>query len=292
MRILLTGASGLLGGHLLRELVRAGQEICAWSCSRAAKDCLVNIEPVDLADPARVRAAFRQARPEVVIHTAAIASIAECYRDAQRARRVNVLGTALLAELVATTGARMVHVSTDLVFDGEKGNYRVDDEPRPLSIYGRSKRDAEQAVLAFALNLVVRVSLLFGPSVNSRHGFFDQQLAALRAGKPIPLFEDEWRTPLSLATAAQALLALARSDCVGLLHLGGPERMSRLDMGLRLAAHLGLDSSVIVRATRSSVPSAEPRPRDVSLDSSRWCELFPDLEWPGYEESLRRMGIG
>ena len=292
MPILLTGASGLLSGYLLREIVQAGEEVCAWSSSRSGRDGLLALEPVDLVDPDRVRAAFRKARPEIVIHTAAVASVAECHRDAERARQVNTLGTALLAELAATAGVRMVYVSTDLVFHGEKGNYREDDEAKPLSIYGRTKRDAEQAVLAFPEHLVVRASLLFGPTVNSRRGFFDQQLEALRADSPITLFADEWRTPLSLATAAHALVALAQSDCTGIIHLGGPERMSRLDMGLRLAAHLGLDASGIVRATRDSMPSAEPRPRDVSLDSSRWRGLFPDLDWAGYEESLQAMAVG
>ena len=136
---------------------------------------------------------------------------------------------------------------------------------------------------------MVRVSLLFGPSVVGRPFFFDEQVAALREGRPCTLFEDEWRTPLGLRTAAQALLGIARSDFTGLLHLGGPERMSRVEMGERLAAFLGSDPSGIVRVSRGSVPAPEPRPGDTSLDSSQWRQRFPGQGWPTWEEALRDM---
>jgi len=133
---------------------------------------------------------------------------------------------------------------------------------------------------------VARVSLLFGPSLVGRPTFFDQQLSALREGRPITLFHDEWRTPLSLLTAARGLLALAASDVVGLIHLGGPERLSRLEIGQRLAAFLHRDPTGIESVSRLSAPAIEPRPRDLSLDSSRWRQYFPQEEWPGWDKAL------
>jgi dTDP-4-dehydrorhamnose reductase len=159
-------------------------------------------------------------------------------------------------------------------------------------MYGQTKLAAEHAVLASPGSAVVRVSLLFGPSLVGRPSFFVDQVAALRGRRPCTLFEDEWRTPLGLAAAARALLAIARSDVQGLLHLGGPERMSRLDMGRRLAAFLGSDPSAFLPASRNSIPSTEPRPRDTSLDSSRWRQLFPQQEWPTWETALKEMGTG
>src|SRR5436305_6422990 len=113
--------------------------------------------------------------------------MAECHRDPARARRVNVGGTATLAELAAKAGARLVLVSTDLVFDGEHAPYREADPPRPLSAYGRSKAEAEAAVLAVPRAAVARVSLLFGASLAGRPSFFDEQAAALRARRPVTL---------------------------------------------------------------------------------------------------------
>jgi dTDP-4-dehydrorhamnose reductase len=229
----------------------------------------------------------------VILHAAAIARIDAGFQDPERAAQVNTRGTALLAELAERTGARLVLVSTDLVFDGERGNYREGDPPNPLSVYGRTKADAEATVLATNGNAVARVSLLFGPSMwgtlLGRPSFFDTTVEALRTGRPVTLFTDEWRTPLALTAAAESLIALVESDVSGLLHLGGPERLSRLEMGHMLAEHLGASSESIIAARREDVPSAEPRPRDTSLDSSRWRALFPELPWPTYRESLAKM---
>jgi dTDP-4-dehydrorhamnose reductase len=289
MAILVTGASGQLGGYLLREVRNQGLAAVAWSGSCAGERFGFPLHPVDLASPTAVAAAFAEARPTAVLHAGALASVSECFRQPERARRVNTEGAALLSRLAEATGARFVYISTDLVFDGERGGYREDDVPRPLSFYGRTKADAEQEMVRCPRATVVRLSLLFGPSVTHRLSFFDEQVAALRAGRPLPLFEDEWRTPLSLATAARALIAIARSDATDILHLGGPERMSRLEMGRRLAAFLGCDPSTIVPARRNAGAPSEPRPRDTSLDSSRWRRLFPEHPWPSWEEALRAL---
>jgi dTDP-4-dehydrorhamnose reductase len=291
MRILLTGASGQLGGYLLRELAKEEPPVVAWSGSRSGPLFGIELQPVELTDADKVAEAFRRAAPTTVLHAGAVTAVGECRRDPEHAQRVNTHATALLAELAKQAGARLLFVSTDLVFDGEKGSYREEDTPAPVSVYGRTKLAAESAVLAVPRGIVTRVSLLFGPSIVGRPYFFDEQVAALRHGRPLTLFSDEWRTPLSLATAARTLLAIVRSDLVGILHVGGPERMSRLEMGQRVADYLGMDPSVIVAMPRNSVPAAEPRPRDTSLDSSHWRELFPKQPWPGLQEALSEMAI-
>jgi dTDP-4-dehydrorhamnose reductase len=289
MRVLLTGASGSLGGYLLRELSARQIETVAWSGANKSALFEMEIDLVDLANPNEVARAFAAARPDVVIHAAAVASIADCFRDPLRAQHVNVQGSALLADLAAKTGARMVLTSTDLVFGGLRGCYREDDVPMPLSVYGRTKLAAEKFVLTRPRNTVVRLSLLFGPSLTGRQSFFDTKIAALRAGKSVQVFVDEWRTPLSLASAARGLLAVAPSDYTGLLHMGGPERLSRFEMGRRLAEFLQVDPSALVAATRDSMASGEPRPRDLSLDSGRWTESFPDHHSLGFADALGEM---
>jgi dTDP-4-dehydrorhamnose reductase len=289
MRLLVTGASGMLGAYLLRELRAAGAAVTAWGGARGGELFGVPLRPVDLTDAGAVAAAFREARPDAVLHAAALARVADCHRDPGLAQRVNAGGSAALAELAAAAGARLVLVSTDMVFDGEHPPYREGDPPAPVSAYGRSKVAAEAAVLAAPRAAVARLSLLFGPGRAGRPSFFDEQVAALRGGRAVPLFVDEWRTPLALTTAARALAALARSDYTGVLHVGGPERLSRLEMGQRLAAFLGADPGPLVPARRADAPAAEPRPRDLTLDSSRWRGLFPDQPWPAWEEALREM---
>jgi dTDP-4-dehydrorhamnose reductase len=285
MRLLITGAGGLLGAYLLRE-AEDRDGVVAWGGLQGGECFGVSLRPIDLTDAAAVAAAFRSDRPDVVLHAAALARVADCWRDPERARRVNVNATRTLAHLAADAGARLVLVSTDLVFDGEHAPYRETDPPSPVSIYGQTKRAAEEAALEALQSAVVRVSLLYGPALHGRPSFFDEQAAALRVGRPVTLFRDEWRTPLDLVTAARALLAVARSDFSGLLHVGGPERLSRLEMGLRLAAFLGANAAPIIAADRAAAPAPEPRPRDVSIDSSQWRSAFPGVAWPAGEEAL------
>jgi dTDP-4-dehydrorhamnose reductase len=291
MRWLITGASGQLGGYLLRELQGSNESITAWSHSRSGELFGFPLHPIDLGQREAVIAAFQQARPEIVLHLAAYPVVAECYRHPDVARRINTDGTALLAELATGAGARLVYVSTDMVFDGHKGHYREDDPAEPLSAYGRSKKDGEPPVLAAPRGTVARLSLMFGPTLIGRPYFFDLQLRRIQDGRTATWFEDEWRSPLGLQTGAQALLALGRSDVTGLIHIGGPERMSRWEMGKRLAEVYGLDPTLAVPVKQASVPTPEPRPRDLSLDSTRWRGLFPRQPWPTWEEALRGVSV-
>jgi dTDP-4-dehydrorhamnose reductase len=271
-KIWLTGASGLLGG---------------WAAARFRENKYDVFDArVDLTDEVAVQKTFHEQKPSAIVHCAAISAIADCARDPARARKVNVEATATLARLCAEYGSRLVHVSSDLVFDGEAAPYAEGAPTAPLSIYARTKVDAERAALAHADSnaVVARVALLFGPTRTARRGFFDSTVAALRAtdGPPLRLFEDEWRTPLSLRRAAQALHLLVGSDETGIINVGGPERMSRLEMGRRLARVLGVSDARIEPASRMSAPNApnapnvtaEPRPRDVSLDSNAFRERF------------------
>jgi dTDP-4-dehydrorhamnose reductase len=288
VRLLITGASGQLGAYLLWQL-RGTPSVTAWSGARRGELWGFPLRGVDLGDRDAVAEAFAQARPDAIIHAGARAKVADCYRDPATAQRVNAGGTAALAELADASRARLVLVSTDLVFDGEGAPYQENDAPSPLSVYGRTKAAAEEAVRGVPRGLVARVSLLYGPSRSGRPSFFDEQVAALQQGRPLTLFHDEWRTPLDLATAARALLQLASSEVSGVLHIGGPERLSRLEMGQRLARFLGVAGENIVSVGRSDVPGTEPRPRDTSLDSSRWRGLFPSLPWPVWEEALSQL---
>lgn len=292
MRILITGASGHLGRRLVKAACQAGHQVWAWTSPREVvtpqSDLPATFTSVELTNPVQVAEAYSQIRPMVVIHAAALANVAGCYRDPIRAFRVNAEATRQLAGLCVADIARLIYVSTDLVFDGTKGNYEEDDLPQPLSQYGKSKLDGERAVSHHPGLLVARVSWLVGSGTAQRPHFLDQQIASLRQGHPIQLFTDEWRSPLGMEAAAQALVALAKTDVSGVLHLGGPAKLSRYEMGCTLAKVLGGKQELVQAIKHSEMKSPEPRPSDVSLNSTRWRHLMPESAWPTFEEALKQ----
>ena len=232
MTLLVTGASGYLGGELLRRTDAVG----------------VSSADADIRDARAVAALFDRLSPEAVIHTA--------YRHDDRTTTFD--GAANVA--AAAAGARLVHVSTDVVFDGEKGApYVEEDEPAPLTDYGRAKADAERAVLAAHPGaLVVRTSLIYGgpaPGPQER----------LAADPNASFFTDEVRCPIQVGDLAAALIELASSRLSGVLHVAGADRLSRAEF-----AELLVGAPV---HTASIADSGLVRPRDCSLAIDRALEV-------------------
>jgi dTDP-4-dehydrorhamnose reductase len=250
-KYLVTGASGQLGSYLVQALQRQQLPIVAWSRQPNTSVLGVPCESVDIRERDLVRAAFERARPDVVIHAAAMSGVGDCFRDPAGARQTNTNGTRFLADLADKHGIRILYVSTDLVFDGRHRDYRETDCPTPLSVYGQTKATAEREVLSQPNHVVVRVSLLFGPAINGRTSFFDQQIQAVRNGTPMTLFNDEWRTPVSLAQAAEGLITAAQSDVSGILHLGW--------LGTHDPAGDGSASGSFPRPQRGNIPIGKPR---------------------------------
>jgi dTDP-4-dehydrorhamnose reductase len=290
MRIVLTGASGQLGGYVSLWLRRAGFEVVAWSGQEQGERAGVPLRQVDLADLEAVERALWEADPGAIIHAAAMSTIEGVRLDPVRARTVNVSATQFLADWSARHGRKLIYTSTDLVFDGRLGGYREDDRAAPVLAYGRSKFEAEPAVLAAPGGIVARTSLLYGPAQGGKATYYDRTVAALRRGEILTFFEDEFRTPLDLSTAAEVLVRLAGSDMAGLVHVGGTERLSRFELSRRIAGALGFDRSLVRANRQSHVTFPEPRPADVSLDTSRLAALFPDLRRPSVEEAVAAFG--
>ncbi len=287
MRVVLTGASGQLGAYLLEALIGAGHEVSAWSGRAVGERCGIKLRPVELTDKRALEAALASDDPEVVIHAGAISAAEAVRRDPERGRAVNVGATLRLADWCAERDRRLVFTSTDLVFDGSRPWWREDDPANPILEYGRTKRAAEPSVLAVPRGLVARVSLLYGFSRCGRDGFFDRAINALRSGEPQVFFNDEFRTPLDYASAAAVLVNLAGSDVTGVLHVGGRERVSRYDLMRRAAAALGHNTDLVRTNSRADVVLPEPRPADVSLDTSRLAQVWPEWEPPNIEQALR-----
>ena len=285
---LVTGAGGALGSVLMRVLHEEQRTAFGMISSAGPEPNVGKFMRTDLTDADGYRDRIVAMRPRLILHLAAVSQVAAAHSDPDRARAVNVDATIQLLDIARRVGARFVYVSTDLVFDGEAAPYREDMATEPCSFYGRTKLEAECYVLGYARGLVLRLPLMYGfPEATRPPTFFESMLRALRERRPIPLFEDEFRTPLWLDDAARACSALGHTEAVGVIHVGGPERLSRLEMGRRIVAAVGGDESLLVATQRSAFAAPEPRPRDVSLMNTRYQALYREPVGRPMDQALR-----
>jgi dTDP-4-dehydrorhamnose reductase len=234
----------------------------------AAEPVLVNAL-VDLTQPANVTALASEFPPAGILHLAAAADPNWCQDHPRESFDINVTAAEHLGEIAVRAGCRLVFASTDLVFDGTTGSYDETAEPHPLSLYATQKVEAEKRLRAACGELltICRLPLMFGaPGVLGRNPQ-GPLLSALQAGTPVPLFDDEFRTPASTISIAAGLLA-AWEQPRPILHLGGAERVSRYEFGIRLAHWLGATNARILRRRQKDLAMAAPRPADVSLNSA------------------------
>lgn len=271
---LITGVGGQLGSILFRELIHRGESVHGTVSMSGSLPDFGESTRLELTDFSALDRLVMTFQPRYIIHCAAVTSLDAAWRDPDRARRTNVGVTSELARLARNLDSRLVLLSTDLVFDGTAAPYRETDPPSPLSIYGKSKAEAEQVILAIGGHLVIRPALLYGLPAVDRSTTFLHQLRALRKGEPLKLFQDEYRTPLWLEDAARACIEAATSDLSGVLHMAGPERLSRLEMGRQMARALGVGGESIVVTRQRDLQAPEPRPADVSLDSRLFTRHF------------------
>jgi len=324
---LVLGGSGFLGAHVLARALAASRErahvalgarddrALAASDERVVAACRscppgasseiavdasarVSWRALDALHSGAARELIGELEPARVIVCTALSTIPECESYPGLARALNVDFPRDVARVCAAIATRLVLVSTDLVFGAEAPPPPGFDESAraaPLAHYGRTKAEGEEAVLdAHPGALVVRLPLLFGDSGGRALGASDRVLHAAERGERPAMFTDEWRTPLDVACAASALVELAHGAIAGILHVAGPERMSRHELALRALVAAGASRAEalagIAGTTRRDAGMESSRPEDVSLDGSRARSLLrTKLEGPS--ESLTRIAF-
>ncbi|MBT3193136.1 MAG: NAD(P)-dependent oxidoreductase [Verrucomicrobia bacterium] len=274
--LLVTGASGFLGWHICCT-ARSSWNVVGTCCTQDVAIDGVEMRALDLRNETEIAAFLAAVRPDAVIHAAAVSAPNDCEKNPALSEKVNVEATTCIARWSGAAGVPLVFTSTDLVFDGEHAPYGEDDNAVPVSVYGRHKLAAEDAVLRFAQKGVAcRLPLMFGDRDGMPASFIGPWIQALQQDEPVSLFEDEIRTPVSGAVAARGLLLALEKGVQGVLHLGGCERVSRYAFGLLLAEAFGLSPVSIRKIRLADITMAAPRARDVSLDSSAAFSLGYD----------------
>jgi dTDP-4-dehydrorhamnose reductase len=258
----------LLGGRLAAILAR-GHAVVGGRHTSALPAGLAEV-PLDILSAASIEAALVRVRPEAVVHSAALADADRCQADPELAERVNVRGAENVARACRLHRIRLVALSTDLVFAGDRGQLAESQPAAPILTYGRTKLRGEAAVFGACPGAAVaRVALVVGRGHGSKGTASESVAWALAAGRTLRLFTGQYRTPVDAESVAVAIATLLAGSGAGLFHLGGAERISRFDLGLRVARALGLATEAIAAVTQAELRLAAPRPADVSLDSTR-----------------------
>lgn len=274
----ITGASGLLGSNLLLETSPIAKITAVYcqnhisSTTNVASTCI----DLTLADaPEKLQEA--ESQPDVVVHAAAWTNVDHCEAEPQLADLRNAKASHYVAQYATKNGARLIHLSTDQVFDGKAGGYKESSDPSPINAYGRSKLRAEELVLKACPSAVVLRTNLYGLSPFNPRSFLSWILGALERDEKLNMFTDVFFTPLSVAQLIALIHALADSDYQGVLNACCDERLSKYEFALRVADVFNLSKSLIQAGSIRNATLKAPRPADMSLDGSRLHELFPEL---------------
>ncbi len=271
-RILITGANGLLGQELVRQLVRRNTyEILATgrnSLSRPRGAFQRFYQPMNVCDHARVKEVFNDFSPEYVIHCAAMTGVDECENNRQTCWQVNGDAVENIAKLCHSRGAYLIHLSTDFIFDGTEGPYREQDRPKPLNFYGRCKLASENSVhiLGGEKTAIVRTNVVYGRS-QGRVGkdFVEWVICNLTNKCPIEVYTDQWRTPSYTYDLAMGILRLVHFRKSGVYNLSGREFLSMYEFACSIAKAFDLDSTLIAPIVQQDRPQAALRPERTGL---------------------------
>jgi len=254
-RVLVTGATGLLGPYLADAWCRLG-EVVTTSCRGGDRPC-------DLTDETAVARLVGDVDPDVIVHAAALTDVDACERNPEMADALNRGTVQHLAQNLSGSSS-IVLVSTDQVYPDSAGPH-VEDDIGPVNVYGATKRSGELVALSSDRSLVVRTNFFGASRSAGRRSLSDFVADSLARGDRITLFEDVLFSPLHVATVSEVTVELARLGVTGVVNVGSSDGGSKLEFGLAVAAHLALDTATVTAGRSSDVPGRAPRPKDLRM---------------------------
>jgi dTDP-4-dehydrorhamnose reductase len=302
-KLAVVGAGGVLGAKVVEQaLAHTDMSICAFTHGStpsipAAASPRTTWQSFDLADAEAIRAGLAAANPDVVVNTAAMTNVDACEQYRDEALAANATGPRYLAEACVGIGARLIHVSTDYVFAGDEaqpGPYQEDAAPRPTNYYGWTKLEGERAIEAAGGGrtsyLIVRSALVYGHIPNGRTNFVTWLVGELKAGRRVKVVDDQMNTPTVADDLALALLHVADSGSEGLMHIAGPDRLSRYEWAKIIAAEFRLDGELIDVTSTAQLHQPARRPLRSGLSSLRMDE-WSSVPFRGVREGMRALDL-
>lgn len=264
-KILITGTNGLLGQKLVELLMQKGDyQIIATArgTNRLPLSGGYQYHSLDVTDRTQVHQLVKEARPDYIIHTAAMTNVDQCETEREACWQLNVDAVQYLAEACAETNAFLLHLSTDFIFDGTAGPYDEEAAANPLSYYGESKLAAEQVLFASSIRwAIARTVLVYGIAHDmSRSNIILWVKKSLEEGKTIKVVDDQWRTPTLAEDLAMGCYLIVKNQAQGIFNISGKDLLTPLEMAYQTADFFGLEKSFITRADSSTFTQPAKRP--------------------------------
>lgn len=279
MKILITGSNGLLGQKLVDYCLAAKIDFIPTSKGENRNSKCPNdlYQVMDITNRDEVLKVISDINPTHVIHTAAMTNVDQCELNPNDCELINVTATKYLVEGCNQVNAHFQLLSTDFVFDGEKGLYSEDDEMNPLSAYAKSKVDAEAVVANESTtdNSIVRTIIVYGNAESlSKSNIIAWAKSALEKGDPLTIVDDQFRAPTWAEDLAAGCMGVFEHDQTGIFHVSGPETMSIFDLVLRIGKHFGLETNQVSKISSSTLNQAAKRPPKTGFNLSKAYELI------------------
>jgi len=230
---------------------------------------------------------FKEIKPDLVIHTAALIDVDYCQDHAEEARMTNVEGTENVALGSKEVGAKMIYISTDSVFDGKKGMYAEEDVPHPVNIYARTKLEGKGRAQRWLPDSIIVRTAFYGwsPSDSNRVSLANWVVSGLREGRILPMFTDVFFSPILTNNLGEVLIEMCGKNLSGVYHVAGSERCSKYNFGLEIAQAFGLDKNLIRPSSIAEAGLRAPRPKDVSLNVTKISGAI-DTQLLGVKEGI------
>ncbi len=294
MKILLTGVNGLLGSQLAQILLEQGYKVIGIgrgpaSCKFTATEEFCYYE-ADISNDFSMQQIFEKETPDIVVHAAAMTQADECELYPEKCELINVQATTQLLVSAEACSKHFIYLSTDFIFDGEKGDYSEADEPGPLSTYGFSKLKSEAIVETSTITwTIVRTCLVYGKVTEGGRGNIISWVKQnLENHQSIKVVDDQWRTPTYVIDLAMGILLIIQQKASGIFHIAGPDKLSPLQMAYKTADNFGLNKDLIVpvNASNFSQPARRPLKTGFNISKAKKELGFSPI---GFDEGLQKM---
>jgi len=279
--------TGFLGSAVQTVLRNNNYNVLGTYNTTASSNC----EKIDICKKNEIENIIKKFHPDILINCTANTDIDFLEQHPETAHEINVIGTKNLAKCASQNNLRLIHISTDSVFDGEHGNYDELDPPNPLNVYAKSKLDGETMISKNCTNYVIIRTNIYG--IGNKKFLFQWIVDNLQSNKPITGFDDIVFTPIEVTNLAEIIIEFIENEFVGLIHISSHTKLSKYNFAMLVAKKLNLNTSLISKGSSDDVKFYAKRPKNTSLSSIYFRNIVKTdvLELEDYLETLIKHNV-